>query len=380
MKIMHICPSGFSDGLTYQENLLATQNKLDGHDVCIIASTDAINSQSKLVRGKPGAFQTIDGIPLLRLPYCPFLPHSLNRKLRMLQGLHSHLKSYQPDVILLHGAQCWALLTIRSYCKANPSVRCYADFHSDRHNSGTTWISRHILHGTLYRWIVHRAIDTVSAYLCISVEVMEFVEKYYKIPRAKLEFYPLGGVVYSDAEFHALRQRGRERLGLSETSVCVFQSGKFDRKKKLAETIRALRATDAQQIQLVIAGAFADDVRNEIETLITETPAVRFLGWVDSSSLAELLCASDVYVQPGTQSATMQLAICARCPVILDDAPSHKPFVTGNGWLVSTEADLVSVFRQIQSDPTILMKMSTQSLHLACALLDYRSLAARLYR
>jgi glycosyltransferase involved in cell wall biosynthesis len=209
---------------------------------------------------------------------------------------------------------------------------------------------------------------------------MDFVEKYYKIPRAKLEFYPLGGVVYSDSEFHALRKRGRERLGLSETSVCLFQSGKFDRKKKLSETIRALRATDSHQIQLVVAGSFAEDVRNEIEILIAETPTVRFLGWVDSNSLAELLCASDAYLQPGTQSATMQLAICARCPVILDDAPSHRPFVTGNGWLVSTEADLVNALRQIQSDPAILLRMSTQSLKVANALLDYRTLAARLYR
>ena len=377
---MHVCPSGFSDGFTYQENLLATQNKLDGHEVCIVASTDVINSQSKLVRGESGSFQTTDGIPLLRLRYCPFLPHAINRKLRMLHGLGSHLKSWKPDVVLLHGGQSWALLTIRSYCNANPSTRYYADFHSDSHNSATTWLSRRILHGAVYRWMVDRAADTVSAYLCISIEVMDFVEKYYGIPRANLEFYPLGGVVYSDEEFQVLRKRGRERLGLSENTVCLFQSGKFDRKKKLSQTIRALRASDASHIQLVIAGAIAEDVRDEITALIAETPGVRFIGWVDANSMAELLCASDAYVQPGSQSATMQLAICARCPVILDDTKSHQPFVSGNGWLVSTEADLVNALRQIQSDPSVLINMSAHSLKIAHELLDYRSLAARLYQ
>ena len=72
--------------------------------------------------------------------------------------------------------------------------------------------------------------------------------------------------------------------------------------------------------------------------------AKALLSVKDAQELMQLLCAADVYVQPGSQSATLQNSICCRCAVIVDDVPSHHPFVNGNGWMVHDAEALVQAF------------------------------------
>ena len=93
----------------------------------------------------------------------------------------------------------------------------------------------------------------------------------------------------------------------------------------------------------------------------------------------DYLCAADVYLQPGSQSAIMQNALCQRCAVILDDVPSHRPFVNGNGWLLNENLSLIDVLENISENPHQLLHMSEISLAIAQDLLDYKKLAARLY-
>ena len=85
-------------------------------------------------------------------------------------------------------------------------------------------------------------------------------------------------------------------------------------------------------------------------------------------------------MQPGSQSATMQMSLCCRCAVILDDVPSHRPFLDDNGWLVGTTLSLAQAFAAATRDVRRLPQMAQQSAEVASRLLDYKSLARRLYR
>ena len=58
--------------------------------------------------------------------------------------------------------------------------------------------------------------------------------------------------------------------------------------------------------------------------------------------LNDLLCGTDVYLQPGTQSVTMQNSLCARCAVVIDDVPSHRIHHEGIGRACRT-GDLVRI-------------------------------------
>jgi glycosyltransferase involved in cell wall biosynthesis len=261
--------------------------------------------------------------------------------------------------------------------KRHADVALYADCHEDRYNSGLAPLSMSILHKGFYRAVLHYALPTIRKVLCVTPETLEFARDVYSVPGSMLELYPLGGVVFTDEEYADRRRSLRHKLGVRDSEVVIIQSGKMGPAKKVIESLRAFRETAADNMQLVLIGSFDDAIRDEAMQLIAETPNVRFLGWMAGPELNDFLCAADLYLQPGTQSVTMQNALCARCPVVLDDVPSHKWVVDGNGWLLNAATPLKGVLAEIARDPSKLRKMSERSLALARKHLDYKKLAAR---
>ena len=92
--------------------------------------------------------------------------------------------------------------------------------------------------------------------------------------------------------------------------------------------------------------------------------------------MTNLLCAADIYVQPGTQSVTMQQSLCCRCVVILDKVKSHYPYVNENGWLIQSQEELNDIINSI--DKVDLSKMQRKSFKIACKLLNYVTLSKRI--
>ena len=107
---------------------------------------------------------------------------------------------------------------------------------------------------------------------------------------------------------------------------------------------------------------------------------VKFLGWVNSEKLHQLLCMCDVYLQPGSQSATMQMALASRCAVVLDDVPSHRHMFCSNGALVSSQKELDKVMFELSENLGDIPKMQDNSYGYAKKYLDYTNLAQRLLR
>jgi glycosyltransferase involved in cell wall biosynthesis len=321
-----------------------------------------------------------DGAQVIRLPYRGFLPLKLMRKLRLHPGVHDLLNKIKPDVVLFHGLCGWELHAVARYKRENPEARLYVDSHEDQNNSARSFVSRNLLHRIYYAWIVRRCRHYFDKILCVSLETMEFVRQIYGVPPSELEFYPLGGRVFDDLEYADRRGRGRHVAGVDDKQVMLLQTGKMGRRKKVLESLRSFAQAPGSHLRFILVGSLDEEIRSEVEQLIASDARVRFLGWRAAEELNDLLCAADVYVQPGTQSATMQMGLCARCPVILDDVPSHKPFVDGNGWLVRSADELAAAFRQVEADPVALDAMSGRSLAIAAKLLDYRTLAARVLK
>lgn len=379
MKIAHLCLSCFYvDGFSYQENELVRQHVEDGHDVVVIASTEVFDQHRVPGYREPGEYMGTDGARVIRLPYRRWLPHAMMKKLRMHPGVDALLEKEAPDVILFHGLCGWEMLALKRYKARHPRARIFADSHEDFNNSARSFISKYLLHWSYYRPIVHRVQDVLEKVLCISTETMDFVRDFYGVPAHRVEFYPLGGRVLEDVEYAALRARGRTLHGIGPEHILFVQSGKIDRVKKLTETLKAFAQVRDERFRLVIAGQLLEDVAEEVEQLLAADPRVTFIGWQSAEQLRTLLCAADVYVQPGSQSATMQMSLCTRCAVVLADVPSHKPYLDGNGWLLHEGVTMQDVFSQISSRPHLLEKLSQQSAQLAARLLDYRALAARL--
>ncbi|MDO9418357.1 glycosyltransferase family 4 protein [Pararhizobium sp.] len=381
MKIAHLCLSCFYiDGYGYQENELVRQHVIDGHEVVVVTSTESFGADRNLTYVDPSTYMGKDGAKVIRLPYRKFLPHKIMRKLRLHPGVFRLLEDIDPDVILFHGLCGWELFAAAKYKQKHQCVKLYADSHEDQNNSARNFASKYFLHRLYYRSIITKCRKYIEKFLCVSIETMDFVEETYGIPRSQLEFYPLGGRVFDDAEYAARRERGRRSAGVTDGQTMLFQSGKMGPRKKILESLRAFTQTEGADLRLMLAGSFDERLREEAEALVAADSRISFLGWKETDDLSDLLCAADVYVQPGTQSATMQMSLCARCPVVLDHVPSHKPFVEGNGWMLDNADDLYGVFRAISECPAALEKMSAKSLKIASRLLDYRSLATRILK
>lgn len=380
MKILHLCLSCFYvDSFSYQENELVRQCVSDGHEVEVIASTETFLDNGQLGYTLPGRYEGTDGAFVERLEYLAIFPHMLARKLRIHPGLYAKIDRFAPDVILFHGACGWEIRTAARYVRAHPHVRLYIDSHEDFVNSARGWASKWLLHYSYYRPILRSALDVAAKILPVSISCMEFIRDFYGVPQDRLEFFPLGGAVPDDGEYDTMRTNARRALGLADGDVLIVQSGKIDATKKLVEALEAFSKVDDAALHFVVPGLIQADVAARVQKLVEADPRVRLLGWKSADELRAILCAADVYCQPGTQSATMQMSVANRCAIILDDVASHKPYLDGNGWLVGTEQTLLDAFRAISENKAALSKMRAQSHALALRMLDYRQLAKRIY-
>lgn len=344
----------------------------------VLASTETFGEDQYLTYVEPSTYIGRDGAVVIRLPYRRFLPHRLARKLRIHPGVYEQLRLLQPEVILFHGLCGWELQAMARYKRDYMQVRLFADSHEDLHNSARNFLSRHVLHRLYYAWIIRRCLSSIEKILCVSLETMDFVHTAYGVARDRLEFFPLGGRVYDDLEYQNRRVRGRSAAGVSEGQVMLLQTGKMGNRKKILQSIRAFIATPGAHMRLIVAGSFDEAVREEALSLIETDARIKFVGWQSTNALDDMLCGADVYLQPGTQSATMQMSLCARCPVILAEFSSHQPFVDGNGWIIRDEVELISVLSEISKCSQKLNEMSVRSLEIARRYLDYRILAKRI--
>ncbi len=376
MRIVHICLSSFFiDGHLYQENELVIRHVADGHDVTVVASTETYDTAGRVTYVQPGRYTGVEGATIIRLPYRWSALPLLARKLRAHPGLVSILEGIEPDVIMFHGCAAWELRNVSRYVRRRPQVIFHIDTHADAGNSARGWFSREILHRRYYGKILKDAMSVSGPLLYVATSAMDFAAEVYGISRERMEFYPLGGSIPSHDDYKRMRKLCRERLNLTDSDILIAQSGKQGREKMLAQSLRAFSRVENPRLRFVIVGVLQEEIRQECETLISADSRVRFLGWQNASLLTELLCGADIYLQPGTQSATMQHSLCCRCAVILADIPSHQPYLRGNGWLVRDEAGIERSMRE--ASIAIVDKMSLESERVAHALLDYRILSKR---
>ncbi|MBA4723561.1 MAG: glycosyltransferase family 4 protein, partial [Alcanivorax sp.] len=311
MKVAHVCLSNYyMDDRAYQENELVEEHVRQGHDVLVIASTQIFTTDRRREFVEPGHYRCNQGIEVIRLPYHPWVPHTVAKSLRPHRGVYQLLEEFAPDSILFHGMCGWELVTVSRYKKGRPEVKFYVDTHTDFINSARGPVSKWGLHYLYYRPIVHWCLPWIDKILYISELTGKFAREFYGVPDEKLEFYPLGGHPVEDDEYHALRESTRQHLGLSDDQVLFVQSGKQSASKKLLDTLNAFTGNPDPRFRLVLVGSLLDDIREQAQALIDSDDRIQFWGWRTPTELQALLCGADVYLQPGSQSATMQTSLC----------------------------------------------------------------------
>jgi 1,2-diacylglycerol 3-alpha-glucosyltransferase len=379
MRILHICLCGpFTDGLSYQENELVSEHVFLGHDVTVIASTDAFDCDMKIVQVPPGISTLVCGAKLLRLDYRLDTFKWISRKIRAHKRLFEYLGRIRPDRILFHGTASWDLLTVKSYIRKNRIEKFFVDCHSDFNNSARNWCSRHLLHRLFYKQIFRRVLPYVDEVLCVTIESFDFAVRFYGSDLIKTRIFPLGAVIEDDVECVARRMKFRRILGLDDSAVVITQTGKLDETKRLRDALVAFSATKGGNLRFVIAGKMNEAVSAACSDLIRNDERIVYLGWQTKEELKTVLAGSDFFLQPFGQTVTTQLAMGYGCIVLAQDFPSHRWLVGAHGKLFRDSSELGQAFEWVLHNVHRISALKYESRKFASDFLNYRELASRL--
>jgi glycosyltransferase involved in cell wall biosynthesis len=380
MKIVSIgLASAFTEGMTYQENLLCNQLREDGNEVIIIS--DCYKFENGIVVKTAEEDKLLNnGIRLRRMKYRNIMGEFISGKIRAVNRLYEILENEKPDIIFQHALQSYELLTVTKYKKNNPKVKLYVDSHEDFHNSATNFLSKYILHKMFYKYIIQRSLPYIDKVFCVAYECFDFLKQMYNVPDDMMEFYPLGGIVPDENVRQEKRKEIRKELMLNEQDTLVIHSGKMDKLKRTEEILKAFIQVPSDRIKLILIGSLDDEVGNRVEELISSDQRIVFLGWKKGTELMDYLCAGDLYIQPGGQSATMQNAICCGCVAALYPYESHKYLLEDGVFYIDTIEDMKKLFKDILDNRGDFEIKKAKTDKIAREVLDYKVLASRLYK
>ena len=382
MRILHLCLSCFYiDGYNYQENVLPRIHKEDGHEVRIIASTETYVDNVHYGYVEPSEYETEYGVPIKRLPYVSFGSHFVSKKIRKYPHLYEEIEAFAPDVIMSHALSYWSVLDVIRYKKDHPEVKFYADTHTASYNSGKNWLALNVLHRGLYRYLIQKALPHLEKFFYTGDGERQFALENYKVPESSMELYPLGGMILSDEEYAEKRARRRAELNVADDEILLMHSGKLDALKRTEDLLQAFAAAPGLKAKFAIIGSIPEEMKPVLEPLMAADKRVLYLGWKTGAELQEYLCACDLYCQPGSGSATMQNALCCSCPILLYPHDTYiRIYEYGNIIWVKTVEDMARAFQGLADGTVDLTALQEGSVRCARELLDYRTLAARLYR
>ena len=375
-RILHIDFSGpWTEGMTYQENLLPDAMAMDGNEVYIFVPCYCWE-EGHVEKVRPEEKVLESGVVVQRFEFTEILGNKfLSNKVRKVLNLEKHIAEINPDLILLHCVQTAAVKDICHYVKTHPSTILVADTHSDYNNSSTNFLSHAILHRLFYKKFA-REVNKIAKYIYyITPETKRFLIQEYGLDDSKLKLLPLGGFSLSDDEYYQKRKSTREKFGVEDNQILFVHSGKIDTKKRTDVLIRAFLQAHADNAKLLIAGSKDGEYGAEIDSLLysdgNSNGSVEYIGWKSGDELTDMLCAADVYCQPGSQSATLQNSICCRCACIVYPHDAYTFLFSDCSLFAKDEADLTLAIQRLAQDANFRTELQNAAALIAKEQLDY---------
>ena len=380
MKIIHLALGNwYVDNYNYQENELPRQNLKDGNDVYIVASTEIITSKGQLEYVQACTYYNEDGIKVTRLPYRKIINKFITRKVRAYCGLLKILNEYKPDIIFFHDSASLAIVSAAKYKRKHPNVKLLVDAHSDYHNSAQNFLSKYILHKIIYRIFYQISKKQIDKYFYITYETMKFISEMYGVHPSQMYYFPLGGTIENQNIANVTQQKLRRELGFSESDIILLHSGKMSKEKRTLELLEAFCEITNPRFRLIVIGKFAENIYPLANVYIQKDARIKYLGWKDAISLRKYLHITDLYIQPGTQSITMQNAVCAGCAVAVYPYSSHFYLLGKSAFYIKTFEDIKKLLILISEDESVLIQKKKEAWEIATKVFDYKLLAQQMY-
>lgn len=333
------------DGWGYQDNLLAKYHVLDGHDVTVIANEYMYDHEGNYVKidGDKYCQPNIDcnGVRVVRLAIRGDKPVTGPAQRVHYVGLYDTLVSVTPDIIFLHNPQILDVEDICKYMKFSGSsarldkktdesskVRLYVDSHSDYSNSARNFLSKHILHGILWRSKVQKLVPYTTKFYGVLPARVDFLLERYHTPADKTEILVMG--MDDELADKAANQETisdiRKKLNIQDTDFVIVTGGKIDHAKRQTLLLMdAVKNIDNPKLKLIVFGSVVEDMKADFDAKVASDKRILYIGWLGADETYPYFAASDLAVFPGRHSVMWEQVAGQGIPMVVKywDGTTH---------------------------------------------------------
>lgn len=288
----------YTDGWSYQENLLMKYHIKMGHDVTMLTSKKCY-SGGKLTEDDKAEFYDSNGARIIRLEY----KNKGFGKLPTYKGFYSLLCDIKPDIIFSHGCQYVDFANVGKYVKKNPECVLYCDNHADFSNSATNFFSKNILHRVIWSHYAKKNDPYVRKWYGVLPARVDFLKNIYGLPKEKLELLVMGA---DDEKVNAAKESShtseiRKKYGIADDDFLIMTGGKIDMaKQQTLLLMEAVNRLNDPKIKLIVFGSVSPQLTEKVNSNCSEK--VQYVGWVNSDDSYKYFSAADLVVFPGRHS------------------------------------------------------------------------------
>lgn len=357
------------DESTYQETMLANNNKKTHEKVYIVTTNVAYNLDGTMTQCECGHYTNSHGVDIIRLD--THRPDLSSR--RDFIGIYKELLRLKPDFIMNHVFNPTSCMAIHLYKKKNPGCKVIADSHMTKCNSyGDRLTVREMVICGLMRLTGLLCYKDVDKFYGITNQTVDMMIRLYGVPEKKAEYLPLGydsGSIDFDRA-NALKEELRTSKGIQNDKLIFVTGGKLSSDKKTFELVKAFKqVTDCV---LIIFGSFSND---EYEKKVKDEAGenIFFVGPLKQKQIYDLYLASDIAVFPGSPSCLRQESVACGLPIIMacNEGDEDINIVIGSNGIVLNkewhEEDLLASIDKIREN---ISEYKTTAMNLARG--DYR--------
>ena len=376
MRILNICMGApFTEGYTYQDNLLSEYQAKHGHEVVVLTTTRKRGANGKITETIPEDKMLTNGVRLIRLK----APSKLLAFLGIFPGVEKSIKAVAPDFIFIHGLASMVPKAAISYQRKHPNIRIVADNHQDK---GTTYTDHFPFNLQLWffrkKW--RKWIQSVDKIYSTTSWRKTFAAKYYGIPNDKLDVLIMG--IDSDrlpSNTQEVRKKVRDELGIPSNAFLFISGGKLDRNKHTLELMRAFASLKDKNIRLLLFGAVLPDIKDEFESILADDSRMKYIGYIKSQEVHRYFLTADFGLFPGRHSVLWEEAIGCGLPCLFRkyEENDHTE-ICGNCIRIAkpTVPELQTVLGHILADHVYYANLKAQSL-LATKEFSYHAIAEK---
>lgn len=313
MKILNICLSSpFTEGYSYQDNLLSEYQVKSGHEVTVLTATRTRNAEGKIIETSPEDKVLENGVRLIRIKS----PGKLFAFLGIFPGVKKVIEAVAPDFIFIHGLATFAPQTAIAYKLRYPQVCIVADSHQDDFNTALNRF--HVrLQVSLFRTMWKKWISAVDRVYGTTSWRVYFAPRVYGIPEEKMDILVSGCTEKYTMELCAKNRREvRDELGLSDDTFVFIHGGKLNSGKRTLEIMEAFADMKAPGAKLVLFGSVGRDIAESFEKLLKSDYDIIHLGMLPGNEVHRYLLAADFGLFPGGHSTLWEEAVGSGLPCL----------------------------------------------------------------